>query len=171
MLRKSLYGVLAATLLVVGAQSAEAQLHFNVNAGVTMPMSDAGDVWSAGLRAGAGLEFRAPLVPLGLRVDGAYDRMGPKLSGAGVSNLSILSGAASAVFSLPLMPIYAVGGLGMYRSDDGSGTTSTDLGFNIGMGLRLPLPMLSPFVEARFHQINGDGGNFRYVPIVAGIRF
>jgi hypothetical protein len=169
MLRKSLYGVLTATLLVVGAQGAEAQLRLNVNAGAAMPMSDAGEVWNAGIRVGAGLEFSVPLVPVGLRVDGAYDRMGLKLDGG--SKLSILSGTANGVFSLPLMPIYAVGGLGMYRSDDGTGAASTDLGFNIGMGLRLPLPMFAPFVEARFHQINGDSGNFRYVPIVAGIRF
>jgi opacity protein-like surface antigen len=172
MLRKSLYGVLAASLLVVGAQSAEAQLlpslRFNVNAGAAMPMSDAGDVWNAGFRVGAGLEFRAPLLPVGLRVDGAYDRLALKLDGG--SNLSILSGTANAVLSLPLMPIYMVGGIGMYRSDAGAGTT-TDLGFNVGMGLRLPLPMFSPFVEARLNQINGDGEPFRYVPIVAGIRF
>ena len=169
MLRKTLYGVLTASLLLVSAQGAEAQLRFNVNAGASMPMSDAGEVWNAGLRVGAGLEFGVPLVPVGLRVDGAYDRLGVKLDGD--PNLSIISGSANGVFALPLMPIYAVGGLGMYRSDAGDGTTATDLGFNIGMGLRLPLPMFAPFVEARFHQINMDGGNFRYVPIVAGIRF
>jgi hypothetical protein len=169
MLRKSLYGMLTASLLLVGAQSAEAQIHFNVNAGASMPMSETGDLFNAGLRVGAGLEFRAPLVPVGLRIDGAYDRLGVKLDGG--PNLSIISGSANAVFSLPLMPIYAVGGLGMYRSDAGDGATSTDIGFNGGLGLRLPLPMFAPFVEARFHQINGDGGNFRYVPIVAGIRF
>jgi hypothetical protein len=173
MLRKSLYGVLTASLLVVGAQSAQAQLlpslHFNVNAGAAMPMSDAGDVWNAGFRVGAGLEFRAPVVPVGLRIDGGYDRMGLKLDGS--SKLSILSGTANAVLALPVMPIYMVGGIGMYRSDAGAGSTTTDLGFNVGMGLRLPLPMFAPFIEARLNQINGDGSNFRYVPIVAGIRF
>lgn len=173
MLRKNLYGVLAASLLVVGAQRTEAQLpsllHFNVNAGATMPMSEAGDVWNAGLRVGAGVELKAPLIPVGLRVDGAYDRMGLKLDGD--SKLSILSGTANAVFQLPIMPIYAVGGIGMYRSDAGDGATSTDFGFNVGLGMRLPLPILSPFIEARLNQINGDGESFRYVPIVAGLRF
>jgi hypothetical protein len=168
MLRKGLYGVLTAALLVVSAQSAAAQLHFNVNAGAAMPMSNAGELWNAGFRVGAGLELRAPLVPLGLRVDGAYDRLALKSDGS--SNLSILSGTANAVFALPLMPIYAVGGVGMYRSDEGAGTT-TDLGFNAGLGLRLPLLIFSPFVEARLHQINRDSEKFRYVPIVAGIRF
>ena len=173
MFRKSLYGVLTASLLMVGAQSTEAQLpsllHFNVNAGATMPMSESRDVWNAGLRVGAGVELKAPLIPVGLRIDGAYDRMGVKLDGE--SKLSIISGTANAVFQLPIMPIYAVGGIGMYRSDAGAGSTSTDLGFNVGMGMRLPLPILSPFIEARFNQINGDGGNIRYVPIVAGLRF
>jgi hypothetical protein len=168
MLRKSLYGLLTASMLVVGAQNAEAQLHVNVNAGAAMPMSNAGDVWNAGLRVGAGVELRVPLVPVGLRVDGAYDRLALKTGG---SNLSILSGTANAVFSLPLMPIYFVGGIGMYRSDAGAGSTATDLGFNVGAGFRLPLPIFSPFIEARLTQINGDAESFRYVPIVAGIRF
>jgi hypothetical protein len=133
-----------------------------------MPMSNAGEIWNAGLRAGAGVEFRVPLFPVGLRVDGAYDRLGLKLDEN--SKLSIMSGTANAVLSFPLMPFYMVGGVGMYRSDAGAGTT-TDLGFNVGMGLRLPLPMFSPFVEARLNQINGEGESFRYVPIVAGIRF
>jgi len=169
MLRKSLCGALtAAALLVAGAQSAEAQLHFNVNAGASMPMSNAGEIWNAGLRVGAGLEFRAPLVPVGLRVDGAYDRLGLKVDGE--SKISIISGTANAVLSLPVMPIYLVGGIGMYRSasDDAS---ATDLGFNVGMGMRLPIPMFSPFIEARLNQINTEGESFRYVPIVAGIRF
>jgi hypothetical protein len=172
MLRKGLYGVLAVSLLIVSAQSAEAQfpslLRFNVNGGAAMPMSEAGDAWEAGFRVGAGLELRAPLIPLGLRVDGAYDRMAVK--GGGDGNLSILSGTANGVFSMPLLPVYAIGGIGMYRMDAGAGT-STEFGFNVGAGFALPLPMLSPFVEARFHQINGDGGNFRYLPVVAGIRF
>lgn len=169
MLRNSVFGVLTAAMLAVSAQGAEAQFRFNLNAGASMPMSESREVWNAGLRVGAGLEFGVPLVPVSLRVDGAYDRLGVKLDGNPA--LSIISGSANVVFSMPMMPIYAVGGLGMYRSDAGDGTTATDLGFNGGLGLRLPLPMLAPFVEARFHQINGEGGNFRYVPIVAGLRF
>jgi hypothetical protein len=174
MFRKNLYGLLTASLLVVGAQSAEAQfpslLHFNVNGGASMPMSDAGDVFNAGLRVGAGVELKAPVMPLGVRVDGAYDRLGAKLDGG--AKLSILSGTVNGVFTLPVMPIYAVGGIGMYRMDAGDGATSTEFGFNAGLGMRLPLPFLpNPFVEARLNQINSEGESFRYVPIVAGIRF
>ena len=174
MVRKSLYGVLTAALLVVSAQSTEAQLpsllHFNVNGGAAMPMSEAGDVWNAGLRVGAGVELKAPLIPVGLRVDGAYDRMGLKLDGG--TKLSILSGTVNGTFTLPIMPIYMVGGIGMYRMDAGDGATSNEFGFNAGVGIRLPLPFLpSPFVEARLNQINSEGESFRYVPIVAGIRF
>jgi hypothetical protein len=168
MLRKSLYGVLAAALFTVAAERAEAQFRFNVNGGAAMPMSEAGDLWNAGLRVGAGLEFGVPLVPVGLRVDGAYDRLGLKLDGG--TKLAIWSGTANAVLSMPMMPFYAIGGIGMYRMDEGAGV-SNELGFNIGAGLRLPLLFFSPFVEARFNQINRDTGNFRYVPIVAGIRF
>jgi opacity protein-like surface antigen len=152
----------------VAAERADAQLRFNVNGGASMPMSESKDLWNAGLRVGAGLEFGVPLVPVGLRVDAAYDRMGLKLDGG--TKLAILSGTANAVLSMPMMPFYAIGGIGMYNMDAGD-ASSTEFGFNVGAGIRLPLPMFSPFVEARFNQINGDGGNFRYVPIVAGIRF
>ena len=172
MFRKSLYALVAASLLVASAERAEAQLpsllRFNVNGGAAMPMSDAGDIWSAGFRVGAGVELRAPLVPVGLRLDGAYDRMSVK--GGGDGNLSILSGTVNAVLSMPVMPLYLVGGAGLYRLDAGA-DPSNELGFNVGAGFALPLPMLSPFIEARFTQINGDGGNFRYIPVVAGIRF
>ena len=170
MLSRSFYAAVAVSLFVVGARATEAQLpslvRFNVNAGAAMRVSDARDDWNTGFRVGAGLELRAPLLPLGLRVDGAYDRMGIKGSGA---NLSIWSATANAVFSLPPGLLYGIGGIGFYSSDPGGGS-STDFGFNIGAGLSLPLPLLSPFIEARFHQINGDGGDFRYVPVVVGIR-
>src|SRR5918999_1600621 len=90
MLRTMLHGTaVAASLLLVIADTAEAQfarpIRFNVHAGAALPVGDFGSsdetnpeagFADLGFRVGAGLELLAPTMPIGLRLDGAYDRMG-----------------------------------------------------------------------------------------------
>jgi opacity protein-like surface antigen len=182
MLRQTLYGTVAASLLLVGASTAGAQLaspiRFNVNAGAALPVgnfSDAsGGAAQTGFRVGVGLELHAPLMPIGVRFDGAYDRMG--IEGAD-ANWSIWSVTANAVLSPAVSPLYFIGGVGFYSTDiTGSDVVfnqnaQTDFGFNLGAGLQLPLTGFSTFIEARWHNINNEGDNIQYVPIVFGIRF
>jgi opacity protein-like surface antigen len=177
MLRKTLYGTLAVALLLVGPSAADAQfaspIRFNVNAGASLPVGDLGNNVDLGFHLGAGLELRAPLMPVGLRFDGAFDRMG--FEGGG-GNLSIWSLTANAVLSPMASPLYFIGGIGFYSTDlnvDGGPdfSSETDFGFNLGAGLSVPLTGFSSFVEARWHSIDTQGGDSRFVPIVFGIRF
>jgi hypothetical protein len=187
MLRQTLYGTLAASLLVLGASSANAQfaspIRFNVHAGAALPTGDFasndidGGSAELGFRLGAGLELRAPLMPVGLRFDGAYDRMG--IEGADAA-WSIWSVTANAVVQPMASPLYFIGGIGFYSTDltgedvIGDPEAESDFGFNIGAGFSLPLTGFSTFIEARWHQINTDdafGFNTGYIPIVFGIRF
>jgi hypothetical protein len=183
MLRKTLYGTLAVSLLFVGASTADAQfaspIRFNVHAGAAVPVGDLADddpvtggFAELGFRIGAGLELRPPLSPVGLRFDGAYDRMGIEDTDF---SWTIWSITANAVLSPMVSPLYFIGGLGMYGTDitgEGVDTDSeTDLGFNLGAGLSLPLTGFSTFIEARWHTINIEGDNISYIPIVFGIRF
>jgi hypothetical protein len=183
MLRKILYSTLVTSLVVVGANTADAQfaspIRFNVHAGASVPVGAFSDAVAAGgggadlgFRIGAGLEIRPPLMPIGLRFDGAYDRLAIEQSDL---DWAIWSVTANAVLSPPVSPLYFIGGIGFYSTDvTGSGVTSdatTDFGFNLGAGFSLPLTGFSAFVEGRFHSINTDGDNINYVPIVFGIRF
>ena len=178
MLRKTLYGTLTASLLLAGARTAVAQfaspIHFNVNAGAAFPVSDLGDVANTGFHIGAGLELHAPLMPVGLRFDGAYDRMGIQDADAA---FSIWNLTANAVLSPMMGPLYLIGGIGFYGSDvTGSDVlvdqpSQTDFGFNLGAGFSLPLTGFSTFIEGRWHRINTEGGSTQYIPIVFGIRF
>ena len=182
MLRKTLCGALAASLLLVGASSADAQfaspIRFNVHAGAALPVGDladeAGGDAQLGFRIGAGLELRPPLSPVGLRFDGAYDRMGIRDFDAA---WSIWNLTANAVLSPMVSPLYFVGGIGMYGWDiTGDDVvvdqpSETDFGFNIGAGFSLPLTGFSTFVEALWHNINAECDNISYIPIVFGIRF
>jgi hypothetical protein len=182
MLRQTLYGTLAASLLLVGARAADAQfaspIRFNVNAGAALPVGNFSDVnggaAQTGFRVGAGLELHAPLMPVGVRFDGAYDRMG--IEGAD-ANWSIWSLTANAVLSPMASPLYFIGGIGYYSTDItgndvlGNPSAQSDVGFNLGAGLSLPLTGFSTFIEARWNNINTEGDNVQYIPIVFGIRF
>ncbi len=182
MLRKTLYGTLAVSLLLVSASSASAQLskpiRFNVHAGAAVPVGTLADddigggSAELGFRVGAGLELRPAFSPIGLRFDGAFDRMGIEDTDL---NWTIWSITANAVLSPMASPLYFIGGLGFYSTDitgeDVDFENESDLGFNIGAGLSLPLTGFSTFVEARWHNINTEGDNISYIPIVFGIRF
>jgi opacity protein-like surface antigen len=185
MVRKTLYGTLAASLLVIGASTAHAQfaspIRFNVHAGAAVPVGtfgdpvgDGGGGADLGFRIGAGLELRVPLSPVGLRFDGAYDRLGIENADAA---WAIWNLTANAVLSPMMSPLYFIGGIGFYSTDiTGSGVvvdqpSDTDFGFNLGAGFSLPLTGFSTFIEGRFHSINTEGDNINYIPIVFGIRF
>jgi hypothetical protein len=184
MLRQTLYGTLAASLLLVGASTADAQfaspIRFNVNAGASLPVGtlsddivDGGGGAELGFHVGAGLELRPPLMPVGLRFDGAYDRLGIQDFDAA---WSIWSLTANAVVSPMASPLYFIGGIGFYGSDitgDDAGDvdSETDFGFNLGAGLSLPLTGFSAFIEGRWHNVNTEGDNLQFIPITFGIRF
>lgn len=192
MLRKTLFGTVAASLLLVSASTAEAQfaspIRFNVHAGAALPVgtfgsSDEGDPASGfadlGFRIGAGLELRAPLMPVGLRFDGAYDRMGIEDADAAYTIWNL---TANAVVQPSLSPLYFIGGIGFYSTDltgddvIGDPDAETDFGFNLGAGFSLPLTGFSTFIEARWHRISTDEDTFgtssiSYIPIVFGLRF
>jgi hypothetical protein len=190
MLRKTLYGTLAASLLFVSARTADAQfaspIRFNVHAGAALPVGDFassedlfGDDGFAelGFRIGAGLELRPAFSPVGLRFDGAYDRLGIEEVEAAYSIWSV---TANAVVSPMVSPLYFIGGVGFYSMNvtgddaDPDNEAESNIGFNVGAGLSLPLTGFSTFIEARWHRISSEddfGFNASYIPIVFGIRF
>jgi hypothetical protein len=188
MLRKTLYGTVAVSFLLVSAGTADAQfaspIRFNVHAGAALPVGDfasndptIGGLAELGFRIGAGLELRPPLMPVGLRFDGAYDRLG--IEGADAAH-TIWSITANAVLSPALSPLYFIGGLGFYSVDVtgadviGDPDAATNIGFNLGAGLSVPLTGFSSFIEARWHYVdteNDFGYKTSYIPIVFGIRF
>lgn len=183
MLRKTLYGTLAVSLLVIGASTASAQfaspIRFNVHAGASVPTGDLADDCfgcgnaELGFRIGAGLELRPAFSPVGLRFDGAFDRMGIEDTDL---NWSIWSLTANAVLAPTASPLYFIGGIGFYSTDitgeDVDFDNETDFGFNLGAGLSVPLTGFSSFIEARWHRVNLEGdANASFIPIVFGIRF
>lgn len=177
MTRKTLRAAAAALVLTaVAALPAHAQvsspIKFNVRAGAALPMGDFSDVAKTGFTLGGGLTFRAPLMPVALRVDGDYNRFSHDIID---ESLSLWAITANAQVAPALSPVYVLGGAGFYSQSAG-GESATDFGLNGGVGLRIPLTTFNTFVEARYHYVFTDDEtpgsyNMAYLPIVFGIEF
>jgi opacity protein-like surface antigen len=70
---------------------------------------------------------------------------------------------------------YLIGGAGLYNAavnlpGFGSGS-SNKFGWNIGGGIKLPLSGFDTFLEARYNQVQGNGGSLKFIPITFGVMF
>lgn len=171
---RRLLAVLAAGLLAAAPAQAQS---FSIAGGLAQPNGDLSNGVGSGYNAAIGLNFGAPLIPLGARIEGGIN--GFDYKGTATGNVRIMNVTANGIFKLG-MP-YLIGGLGYYDrriSETVVGTNVTDsqraLGFNVGGGVSLPLGLLSPFAEVRYHAMLGDrdkAANFRFIPITFGVKF
>ena len=179
-MKRSLFLAIAAIALVAAPRVSRAQLgvlkpfQLGVAGGVTQPMSDLKNGADMGYNATAALGINLPFIPVGLRVDGAYNAFGQK---SGIpAKLHTISATGNVVWRLPLIGIapYLIGGAGLYMNTaDVSGTTATDnhFGWNAGAGVNLPLGFLKAFAEARYNRVKLDSGSMEFVPVTLGIMF
>jgi hypothetical protein len=162
---------LAAILFV--APALHAQTSFSVAAGAALPMGSTSDVVKTGYNVTAGLGIKPPLAPLGFRAEAAWNEMDGK--GALGTTTRLIAGIANVTLSAPAMPMgYLIGGVGLYNisaPDVPNSASETKAGFNVGVGLNLPLTGFSTFAEARFHLISTPGESLKLVPITFGIKF
>jgi hypothetical protein len=176
-------GVAAAMILLVsllsGAGALQAQQRVGVQVGIGPTVGIGGDK-GVGFHLTAGAGFVLPAAPVGLRVEGLYQRV-PEGGDDHEYGGALLS--AEVNLPVPAAQPYLVGGgaLIWHREHHGDHTHEghTDFGFNVGVGARFALAGLSAFLEARFHQLlNGEDQaqgyghtGDRFVPITLGIRF
>lgn len=161
---------IAIAAIVFVAPALHAQASINVALGAAVPVGDAADGVEMGYNATVGVGIKPPLAPLGVRVEGMFNSFAFK--GPIDASNRVMALTANGTFSM-IPTVYAIGGVGMYNSKasvSGS-SSSTDLGFNIGAGVNIPLTGFGTYLEARFHHVAGDGGNFQFVPITFGVKF
>jgi hypothetical protein len=178
-LKRSLFLAIAAIALVVAPRVSSAQLSLvkpfsiGVAGGVTQPMSDLSDAAKLGYNGTAALEIHLPFIPVGLRIDGAYNVFGEKVAGLG--KLHSISATGNVVWRLPSVGIapYLIGGAGLYMlgTDADGATNENHLGWNAGAGVNLPLSVFKAFVEARYNSYSTDNGSVKFVPVTLGIMF
>jgi hypothetical protein len=164
-------GVLAAAPVALHAQS------ISLAGGISQPNGDLSNGVGSGYNATLGLNFGAPLIPVGARIEGGLN--GFNYKGGASGDVRIMNVTANGIFNLG-MP-YLIGGLGYYNrriNQTVLGTKVTDTqsaaGINVGGGVRFPLGTLSPFAEVRYHAMLGDkskAANFQFIPITFGVQF
>jgi hypothetical protein len=179
-LKRSLFLAIVATIALVSAP-AQAQLgmlkpfQLGIAGGAAQPMSDLKDGANTGFNGTVAMAINLPFIPVGLRVDGAYNQFGEK-AGAG-AKLHIMSATANVVFKLPSVGVspYLIGGAGLYMptvtAPGLASSTENHLGWNAGAGISLPVAFAKTFLEARYNNVSVNGGSLKFVPVTFGIMF
>ena len=182
-MKRSLFIAVVTTIALVSASAvSQAQLgmlkpfQLGIAGGAAQPMSDLSDGASTGFNGTVAMAINLPFIPVGLRVDGAYNQFGEKSTAPG-QKLHIMSATGNVVFKLPSIGIapYLIGGAGLYMttaSQTGvASVTANHLGWNAGAGVSMPLGFLKTFVEARYNRVAIDNGSLQFVPVTFGIMF
>lgn len=171
---------LALAIFAFAAREARAQASFNIAAGATVPVGSSSDAFKTGYNVTVGVGMKPPLAPLGLRVEGMLNQLDVKNPGSASTRL--LAGTANLTLSGAGMPIpmgYLIGGVGMYNASYSgfaiaNPASSTQVGFNVGAGLNIPLTGFSTYLEARLHYVSKDKNAtsaMKFVPITFGLKF
>ena len=178
-MKRSLFLAIAAIALVAVPRVSSAQLgvlkpfQLGIAGGAAQPMSDLKTSTDIGYNGTVAMAINLPFIPVGLRVDGAYNSFGEKITGAG--KLHAISATGNLVWRLPVPGFspYVIGGAGLYMvgSDLDGASNENHMGWNAGAGVNLPLGFLKAFVEARYNNISTDAGSMKFVPVTLGIMF
>ena len=177
-------GIPAAAMMVFAAlavgRTASAQMgtilkpvQIGVAVGGAIPVSDFGNSFSTGFNVTGTVGINPPALPVGFRIDAAYNQFGAK--GASNVNAKIAGVSGNVVLSMAGvgMTPYVIGGVGVYHvSSSVTGTVASNhFGFNAGAGLQIPLTGFTTFIEARYNRFSENGGSTSFVPVTVGVMF
>jgi hypothetical protein len=150
-----------------------------IAAGAALPVSDLKDVTDMGFNVTGTIGFRPQMIPLGIRVDVAYNSFGIKDEFNVDGNVNFTSVTGNLVWSIPSEAVspYFIGGAGWYHAvidiPNVFGDNANRFGFNIGGGIKMPLSGFDTFLEARYNQVSGSNGDpsLKFIPITFGLMF
>ncbi len=177
--------VLGAVLMATaGAAPAFAQggAKFSLGGGLTLPLGNFGDAAGTGFHGLAAVGFQPANFPVGIQVDGMFQRLGADEDAFGDDvNFQVIQGTANAVYKFQTSETtkvrpYIIGGVGLYNfkqtGDDviGDPGSNTDFGINGGAGFDFVAGAASVFVEGRFHNVFSEGESTNFIPITVGVR-
>ena len=155
--------------------SAQRPVTLSLAGGVSLPVAHFHQVANTGWHALASIGVSTFMQPLGLRLDGAYNRFSAKSGGP---TPAVTSGTLNITYRLPMtnspLSPFVIAGAGAYHlacSGTPSCGTSTRFGWNAGLGTKFAALGLKGFLESRFHAVNARSGNIRYVPLTLGLTF
>ena len=150
-------------------------VQIGVAAGAALPTSDLSNGASTGFNVTGTVGLNSKMIPLGIRIDGAYNRFGLKSPFSGNVAYSSVSGNLVYKFQSQTVSPYAIGGAGWCHTSVsaagfGSGSDN-NFCWNAGAGISMPLSGFDTFIEARYNQIQTQGTSTKFVPITFGVLF
>ncbi len=175
--------------LMLSAPAARAQgAEFSLGGGASIPLSDYGDIAKTGFNGMVAVSFAPSSFPLGIQIDGMYQRLKFEDVVPGGRSSQILQGTGNLIYKFKTSEEstfrpYLIGGVGIYNfkavsGDDvagpgvgNSGNTGTDFGLNGGAGFDFKAGAVGLFLEGRFHNVFTDGSDAKFIPITVGVRF
>jgi len=182
-LKRSLFVValagMALVSLPVGARAQVATavkpVQFGIAGGASLPTSDLSNGASTGFNVTGTIGWNPEMIPLGIRVDGAYNRFSLKNGVSGDIHFTSVTGNLVYKFPSATIAPYAIGGAGWYNAAGtvtgfGSGSDN-HFGWNVGGGITMPLSGFDTFIEARYNQVQGNPGSLKFVPVTFGVMF
>jgi hypothetical protein len=162
-------------------------VRLGVALGGSFPLSDFGQVVNTGYNATALLALQPPGIPLGFRIEGAFNQFGfkngttcPQLTTcpANNGNANIFAVTGDALFNVmggPDLSPYIIGGVGYYHESlsgtNLGGNAENHFGFNVGAGINIPLTGFATFIEARYNRVSENGTSTSFIPVTVGILF
>lgn len=178
--------LLIAMSLLSPVDSMHAQLRpfrVGVAGGPAMPLGESGDQLVLGWNALGTLSISVPTLPVGLRLDAAYNQFDFERaligSGGPPGAERVTSFTVNPVLKLPtegqLVTPYFIAGGGSYSvgctESSSACASSRHFGWNVGGGATFQLFSLHAFAEARYHHIPQSSLSLQYLPLTLGLLF
>jgi hypothetical protein len=164
--------------------SAQKSYALGVGGGAAIPVGRLKDAQKSGFNGIVSLALGVAELPVGVRIDGIYNRFPGSGTTSGLSGTTNTSSFRVAgvlgnlIFAFPgtTTKAYVVTGGGLYytKLDIAGAESERDLGLNIGAGFTFGLGPIASFVEGRYHFVRrppDKGGVIHFVPITLGIMF
>lgn len=177
---KGVAALALATALFASSAEAQTPVKFGIGGGATLPLGNFGDAATLGFHGMGLVEFSPASLPVGIRLDGTYQRLGFNDDVAADGNFQIIQGTLNGVYTFVTAEEskfhpYLIAGVGAYNfKADVEGVdnaSNTEIGINAGAGFNMMAGGASVFIEARFHNIFSEGSSTNYVPISVGVKF
>jgi hypothetical protein len=152
--------------------------------GAAIPVGRLSDTQKTGFNGIVSLALGSADVPIGLRIDGIYNRfprngvVSPQSGATTTAGFRVTGVLANLIYAFPgtTEKTYVVIGGGLYstKTEIAGAKAKSDLGLNAGAGFTFAIGPIASFVESRYHFIRrapADGGLIHFVPITVGLMF
>ena len=180
---KRWYLLATSALLVIGVAPqlfAQKTYALGIGGGVAVPAGKFADTKATGYSGAVSLAIGSGDIPVGLRIDGIYNRFSRKADAtsqqtAATSGANVVGGLVDLIYAFPgtTAKAYVIAGVGYYHTKI-QGSANNNIGFNGGVGVTFGAGPIAMFFETRYHSISrnaAEGGVVQFVPVTIGLLF